>query len=77
MVDRANLANEANKAILTEANKLLANNGIAVVIKYLSKLMLNDGTAINLFLYFLFSLTKYSTIFAEVKGYFGIDEIGL
>jgi hypothetical protein len=26
----------------------------------------NDG--------FLYSLTKYSAIFAEVKGYFGIDE---
>jgi hypothetical protein len=76
-VDRANLANEPNEASFTKANKLLANYNIAIVIKYLSKLLLSDGIAINLFLYFPFSLTKYSAIFAEVKGYIGIGEIGL
>jgi hypothetical protein len=72
--DRAYLANEANKASFTEANKLLANNNIAIVIKYFSKLLLSDGIAINLFLYLPFSPTKYSAIFAEVKGYIGIGE---
>jgi hypothetical protein len=41
-VDRANLANEANEASLAEANELLVTNSIAIVIKYLSKLLLDD-----------------------------------
>jgi hypothetical protein len=42
VVDRANLANEANGASLAEANKSLATDSIAVIIKYSSKLLLND-----------------------------------
>jgi hypothetical protein len=38
VVDRANLANKAHEASLADANKLLANGGIAVAVKYLSKL---------------------------------------
>ncbi len=64
-VDRANMANEANKASLAEANELLADGSIAVVVKYLGKLLT----------LLLFSLTKYSAIFAEVKGYFGISGV--
>ncbi len=59
-VDRANMANKADEASLAEANKLLANCGIAVVIKYSGKLL----TLLP------FSLTKYFAIFAEVKEYF-------
>ncbi len=59
-VNRANMANEANEASLAEANESLADGGIAVVIKYLGKLL----TLLP------FSLTKYSAIFAKVKGYF-------
>jgi hypothetical protein len=61
-VDRANMANEADEASLAEANKLLANGGIAVVGKYSVKLM----TLLP------FSLTKYFEIFAVVEGYFGL-----
>jgi hypothetical protein len=42
VVNRANLANEANEADLAEANEPLATGRIAAVIKYLSKLLLND-----------------------------------
>ena len=38
-VDRTNMANEANEASLAEVDESLANGGIAVVIKYLSKLL--------------------------------------
>jgi hypothetical protein len=47
-LDAANEANvsnvviEANKASLAEANELLATNSIAIVIKYLNKLLLDD-----------------------------------
>ena len=61
-VDRANMANEADKASLVEVNGLLANGGIAVAVKYSSKLL----TLLP------FSLTKYFEIFAEVEGYFGL-----
>jgi hypothetical protein len=61
-VDRANTANEANEASLAEVNELLAYGGIAVVVKYSSKLL-------NLL---PFSLTKKIKIFAEVEGYFGL-----
>ncbi len=59
------MAKEANEASLAKANELLADGGIAVVVKYLSKLL----TLLP------FSLTKYSAIFAEVKGYFGISGV--
>ncbi len=62
-VDRANMANQADEASLAEANESLANGGIAVVIKYLGKLL----TLLP------FSLTKYSAIFVEVKGYFVVN----
>ncbi len=61
-IDRVNMANEADEASLAEANELLTNSGIAVVVKYLSKLL----TLLP------FSLTKYFQIFAEVEGYFGL-----
>ncbi len=57
------MANEANEASLAKANESLANGGIAVIVKYSGKLL----TLLP------FSLTKYSAIFAEVKGYFGIS----
>jgi hypothetical protein len=38
-VDRVNMADEANEASLAKVNELLANGGIAVVIKYSSKLL--------------------------------------
>ncbi len=41
-VDRANLANKAGEASLDEANKLLATNSIAVIIKYSIKFLLDD-----------------------------------
>jgi hypothetical protein len=62
VIDRANMANEANEASLAEANESLTNGGIAVVVKYSSKLL----TLLP------FSLTKYFEIFAEVEGYFGL-----
>ncbi len=62
VVDRANMANKADEASLAEVNESLAYGGIAVVVKYLSKLL----TLLP------FSLTKYFEIFAEVEGYFGL-----
>jgi hypothetical protein len=62
VVDRANMANKANEASLAEVNESLANDVIAVVVKYLSKLL----TLLP------FSLAKYFEIFAEVEGYFGL-----
>ncbi len=47
MVDRANLANEADEVSLAKANELLPNNAIAVIIKHLSKLLLDDGIAVD------------------------------
>ncbi len=38
-VDRANMANKASEASLAKANESLANGGIAVVVKYSSKLL--------------------------------------
>jgi hypothetical protein len=35
--------------------------------------LLDDGITVVLYIPFPFSLTKYSAIFAEVKGYFGLD----
>ena len=62
VIDRTNIANEADEASLAEANESLTNGSIAVVVKYSSKLL----TLLP------FSLTKYFEIFAEVKGYFGL-----
>ena len=62
VIDRANIANEADEASLAEANESLTNGGIAVVVKYPSKLL----TLLP------FSLTKYFEIFAEVEGFFGL-----
>ena len=62
VINRANMANEADKASLAKANESLTNGGIAVVVKYSSKL----PTLLP------FSLTKYFEIFAEVEGYFGL-----
>ncbi len=61
-VDRANMANEANEASFAKANELLANGGIAVIVKYSSKLL----TLLP------FSLKQYFKIFVEVEGYFGL-----
>ncbi len=59
------MANEADKASLAKANELLADGGIAVIVKYVGKLL----TLLP------FSLTKYSAIFTEVKRYFGISGV--
>jgi hypothetical protein len=59
------MANKADEASLAEANESLADGGIAVVVKYSGKLL----TLLP------FSLTKYSAIFAEVKGCFGISGV--
>jgi hypothetical protein len=39
VIEKTVAANEANKASLAKANKLLAYCGIAVIVKYLSKLL--------------------------------------
>jgi hypothetical protein len=81
VVDRAKLTNKAYRASLARANKLLANNDLAlIVIKYLSKLLLNDGIAIDCLI--IYSLTKYFAIFLNDKRCFGIccncnNELGL
>ena len=62
VINRANMAIEADEASLAEANESLTNGGIAVVVKYSSKLL----TLLP------FSLAKYFKIFAEVEGYFGL-----
>jgi hypothetical protein len=43
----------------------------------ISVVFVDDGYAISLDYLFPFSLTKYSAIFVEGKGYFRIVEIGL
>ncbi len=73
VIDKTVAANEADDASLAEANKLLVNCGIAVVVKYLSKLMCHDTIIICVNMLSQFSLTKYSVFVAEVKGYFGIN----
>jgi hypothetical protein len=55
-VDRANMANEADEASLVEVNESLANGGIAVAVKYSSRLL----TLLP------FSLTTYFEIFGLV-----------
>jgi hypothetical protein len=73
VIDKIIVANEANEASLAKANKLLANGGIAVIVKYLSKSMRHDTIIICVDVLSRFSLTKYSVFIAEVKGYFGIN----
>ncbi len=83
----ANKANESNEAIVIveaiEANKASVVNKVGAANKA-NKLPLDGGNVIIYFIviYFsfglliLYSLTKYSAIFAEVKGYFGITAPG-
>ncbi len=68
VIDKINAANKANEASLAEANELLANCGIAVVVKYWSKLLCHDTIIICVNILSQFSLTKYSVFVAEVKG---------
>jgi hypothetical protein len=80
--DRANLG-AANKAIVInediEDNKASMANKVGATNKA-DELPLDGGSVIIYFfviyysfgLLILYSLTKYSAIFAEVKGYFGI-----
>jgi hypothetical protein len=73
-------ANDANKAKAYEVNKAIvpdaANNAnvineiIAANIKHSSKLVLDDGFAVDNLL--LYSVTKCSVTFAKTKEYFGI-----
>jgi hypothetical protein len=58
---------------LAEANKLLANCGISVAVKYSSKLLCHDTIIICINVLSQFSLTKYSVFVTEVKGYFGMN----
>ncbi len=73
VINKTVAANKADKASLAKANKLLANCGIAVVVKYLGKLLCHDTIIICVNVLSQFSLTKYSVFVAEVKGYFGIN----
>ncbi len=73
VIDKIIVANEANEASLAKANKLLANGGIAVIVKYPSKLLRHNTIIICVNVLPQFSLTKYSIFIAEVKGYFGIN----
>ena len=63
LVGKSNMVNEAGEASLAEANESLANGGIAVAIKYSSKLLT----------FHPISLTKYGKIFAKVEGYFRMN----
>ena len=67
------VANKANEASLAKANESLANGGIAVIIKYPSKLLRHDTIIICVNVLSQFSLKKYSVFVAEVKGYFGMN----
>ncbi len=73
VIDEIVTASKANKASLAKANKLLANGGIAVIVKYPSKLLRHNTIIICVNVLSQFSLTKYSVFVAEVKGYFGIN----
>ncbi len=73
VIDEIVVANKADKASLAKANKLLANGGIAVIVKYPSKLLRHDTIIICVVVLSQFSLAKYSVFVAEVKGYFGIN----
>ncbi len=58
VIEKTVAANEANKASLAKAYKLLANCGIAVVVKYFSKLLCHDTIIICVNVLSQFSLTK-------------------
>jgi hypothetical protein len=73
VIDKIDVANEANEASLAKANESLANGGIAVIVKYPSKLLRHNTIIICIDMLSQFSLTKYSVFVAEVKGYFGIN----
>jgi hypothetical protein len=73
VIKKIDAANKANEASLAKANKSLANCGIAVVVKYSSKLLCHNTIIICVNVLSKFSLTKYSVFVAEVKGYFGIN----
>jgi hypothetical protein len=51
------------------------NNAFRVNIVFICRLLLDNSFVIVLYLPFPFSLTKYSAIFAEVKGCFGIVDL--
>ncbi len=68
VIKKIDVANKANKASLAEANKLLANCGIAVVVKYLSELLCHDTIIICVNVLSQFSLTKYSVFCAWSEG---------
>jgi hypothetical protein len=73
VIDEIVVANKADEASLVKANKLLANGGIAVIVKYSSKLLRHDTIIICVDVLSQFFLTKYSVFVPEVKGYFGIN----
>jgi hypothetical protein len=80
-VDKAE-ANEAIKAIELPLDGNEANADIKIhlvkEVKEVSKAKSNEvGVSVELPLLLPFSLTKYSAIFAEVKGYFGINNYQL
>ncbi len=63
-------ATEVNKVEATEANKadaIVLFFIIANIVIVIPRLLLNEGIVI-----ILYSLTKYSAVFAKKKGYFGI-----
>jgi hypothetical protein len=69
--DVANKANEANKADkAVDCNEAKVNEANFQQLQVISVVFVDDGYAISLDYLFPFSLTKYSAIFAEVKGYF-------
>jgi hypothetical protein len=68
--DKAVDASEANKVEATEANKadaIVLFFIIANIVIIIPRLLLDKGIAI-----ILYSLTKYSAVFAKRKGHFGI-----
>ena len=70
VADKANEANEANKAV--DCNEAKVDEANVQQLQVISVVFVDDGYAISLDYLFPFSLTKYSAIFVEVKGYFGI-----
>ncbi len=73
VIDKIIVANKANEASLAKANKLLANGGITVIVKYPSMFLRHNTIIICVNVLSQFSLTKYSVFVAEMKGYFGIN----
>ncbi len=75
VADNVNEANKANKVI--DCNEAKVNEANVRQLQVISVVFVDDGYAISPDFLFPFSLTNYSTIFAEVKGYFEIIEIVL